>query len=87
MSPAIRRNAGPSTLTSGGRVCSTYTPGDADKLRGPARFAEVYRRLRRRFGPRSALRMAWAAWRFGVVLSGDRTDRPRRLPAVVGRWR
>ncbi|MET0701674.1 MAG: hypothetical protein ABWY93_18645 [Mycobacterium sp.] len=67
------RHAAPATLTSMGRVCATYTPGNADTLRGPARFNEVYLRLRQRYNRRAAARLTLTAYRTGIALSGDRS--------------
>lgn len=64
------RHGVPSTLTSAGRVVQTWLPGEADSLRGTARWREAYRRLRLHHGRRAALRLTLAAWRNGMVLSG-----------------
>ena len=66
------RHGVPSTLTTAGTVSQTWVPGEADVLRGAARYLEVYTRFRRKHGRRQALRLTAAAWRHGVTLSGPR---------------
>lgn len=68
-----RRHAIPPTLTSIGYL-STAAPlcaGPANALTGWRRYQEVYLRARHKWGRRASLRHCWAAYRFGVVLSGD----------------
>jgi hypothetical protein len=64
------RHGVPATLTSTGRVVSTWLPGEANALTGLRRWREVWHRLRLAHNRRSALRVLVAAWRHGVVLSG-----------------
>jgi hypothetical protein len=69
----MTRHAIPATLTSSGYV-SVNAPlcaGEADALTGPARYREVYARLRKTWGRWLSLRMTVKAFRHGVVLSGD----------------
>lgn len=66
------RHGVPATLTTTGRVVSTWVPGEADVLTGLARWREVWGRLRTQYGRWQALRIMVAAWRHGVVLSGPR---------------
>lgn len=66
----MNRHGVPATLTSTGRITSTWLPGDADSLAGLARWREVWRRLRTRYNRRQSLRVAISAWRHGVTLSG-----------------
>lgn len=66
----IRRHGVPSTLTTAGTVVQYWLPGEADRLRGAARWLEVYTRLRRKYGRAPALLLTAAAWRHGVTLSG-----------------
>lgn len=70
----IKRHGVPATLTSTGRVVGSWLPGEADRLRGVARWREVYRRLRRTRDRRTSVRLTAAAWRHGVTLSGSATE-------------
>lgn len=71
----IRRHGVPATLTSTGRVVGSWTPGEANALRGFARWHETYRRLRQAHSIGRALTITVAAWRHGVVLSGEAVGR------------
>lgn len=70
----IKRHGVPATLTSTGRVVGSWLPGEADRLRGVARWREVYRRFRRTRGRRTSLMLTAASWRHGVTLSGSTTS-------------
>jgi hypothetical protein len=63
------RHGVPATITSTGRVTQTWTPGPDNRLRGPRRYAEAWRRLRQQHDRRTSARLLAAAWRHGFVLS------------------
>jgi hypothetical protein len=58
----------PSSLTTTGRVVTSYLPGEANDLLGWARHREVLRRFRRSHGPLTALWLTLATHRHGVAL-------------------
>jgi hypothetical protein len=65
----MRRHGVPATITSTGRVTSTWLPGEDDTLTGLPRMREAWRRLRHHHGRLTTARLVLAAWRHGFVLS------------------
>jgi hypothetical protein len=60
----------PATITSSGRVATTWAPGDANNLTGPRRYTEAYKRVRRHHNRLNSARILADAWRHGFVLGG-----------------
>jgi hypothetical protein len=66
----MKRHGVPATLTSTGRIASTWIPGEADRLTGRHRWVEVWTRFRQQHPRFTSARLLVAAWRHGVVLGG-----------------
>lgn len=73
-----KRHAIPATLLSTGRTISGKAldyVGPAEALTGLPRHREVYVRFRKHgHSRRVALKLTFGAWRFGVILHGERVS-------------
>ena len=72
----MKRHGVPATLTSAGRVVTTWNPGEAESLTGWLRWREVWARLRQQHTRRTSVRLLLAAWRHGVALGGPAITHP-----------